>query len=552
MPRPPRRPRGSSQSSTASTRNPALEWIAVTVVVVLAAVLLFWRLGAVYLWQDEANTAVLAVRMLKYGKPLAYDGVNLISTDNFATEDRATIGTRTTDPNASVDYIIGRGDLKADSSWIYQPWGQFLVTAASIRTFGQTTLAARLPFAMAAFASVCLLYGIERRATASVSIASLSCLLLLANAYWVLHGRQARYYALSTLLLLLTVLAYDRWQRGSRWGSALFVAAAWGWFQVDYGTVWPAVGVMFLHALIVKRRSPGPVLISGLALAAAVAPFVFFYQLFDRVSAQSGTWPDRLGENLFNLNRFVIPAVVLAAAIFILGWRWRRLADAERRLVVVSVGLLLALTVWVPTVAPMSFLRYVIMAAPIGCLVTAWALVRGLGARPALIGITAAVLAVTPCASIPFESLAPLPVTRPGGALVRPELTALRRNVFRTRRDPNQLVVEWLKQHAQPTDEILINYEDLPLMYYLPNPVRGGIAAFRVEDDAKTPPRFAIMRRSVSFVHWPVFRRELSRYQWDPVPLKAPDVLWGNNPDPYGQIQDPDSAPDLLIARRRN
>jgi hypothetical protein len=89
-------------------------------------------------------------------------------------------------------------------------------------------------------------------------------------------------------------------------------------------------------------------------------------------------------------------------------------------------------------------------------------------------------------------------------------------------------------------------------MYYLPNPVRGGIAAFRAEDDAKAPPRFAILRRSVAFVHWPVFQREIARYQWDMIPLNAPDVMWGNNPDPLGQIQDPDSARDLFIARRRN
>jgi hypothetical protein len=199
----------------------------------------------------------------------------------------------------------------------------------------------------------------------------------------------------------------------------------------------------------------------------------------------------------------------------------------------------------------MSFLRYVILAAPIGCLVMAWSIVRGFGERPALAGMAAAVLAVTPWASMPFDSLAPAPALRSGGTLVKPELTALMRGVFRRRRDPNQLVVEWLRQNAQPTDEILINYEDLPLMYYLPNPIRGGIAAFRAEDDTKTPPKFAILRRSVGFVHWPVFQREVSRYQWDPVPLHAPDVMWGNNPDPYGQIQDPNTTPDLLIARRR-
>ena len=533
-------------------RTPALEWVTLALIVGVAAVLLFWRLGAIYLWQDEANTAVLAVRMLKYGKPLAYDGVNLLSNDNFAAEDRGTIGTRTADPKAAVDYIIGRGDLKADSSWIFQPWGQFVVAAASIRALGQTTLAARLPFALAAFASVCLLYWLVRRTTGAVSIASLSCLLLVGNAYWILHGRQARYYALSSLFLLLTVLAYDRWQRGSHWGSALFVVAAWSWFQVDYGTVWPALGVMFLHALVVNRGNSRTVLVPGLALAAAIAPFVFFYQLSGRLSTQNMTWHDRFGLNLFNLNQFVIPAIVLAAAMVVLAWRWRILADAERRLIVVSIGLLFALTLWVPTVAPESFLRYVIMAAPIGCLVTAWLLVRAFGSRPVPITIAAAFLAITPWASAPFEHLAPLPVLRPGGVLVKPELRALAYSVFRERKDPNRLVVEWLRQNAKPTDEILINYEDLPLMYYLPNPVRGGVAAFRAEDDAKTPPRFAILRRSVVFVHWPVFQREIARYQWDPASLSAPDVVWGNNPDPFGQIQNPATVKDLYIARRRD
>jgi hypothetical protein len=309
---------------------------------------------------------------------------------------------------------------------------------------------------------------------------------------------------------------------------------------------------MFLHALIVNRRNPARVLTTGLALAAAIGPFVFFYQLSGRLSAQSGTWLDRFGSNLFNLNQFVIPAVVFVAAIVVLGWRWRKLADAERRLVLVGIGVLLALTVWVPSVAPMSFLRYTITAAPIGCMVTAWTLVRGFGARPVLIGLTAALLALTPWASTVLERLAPAPDLRSNGALVRPELSAMIRNVFRTRRDPNQLVVEWLRQHSEPTDEILINYEDLPLMYYLPNPVRGGIAAFRVEDDARTPPAFAIFRQSVSFVHWPVFQREMNRHRWAPVSLKAPDVPWGNNPDPFGQLQDPETARDLLIVRRRD
>ncbi|MEZ4654228.1 MAG: hypothetical protein R3E12_11730 [Candidatus Eisenbacteria bacterium] len=41
-----------------------------------------------------------------------------------------------------------------------------------------------------------------------------------------------------------------------------------------------------------------------------------------------------------------------------------------------------------------------------------------------------------------------------------------------------------------------------------------------------------VVRRSVPFLHWPVFQREIARYQWAPAPVHAPDVPFGNNPDP--------------------
>ncbi len=144
-----------------------------------------------------------------------------------------------------------------------------------------------------------------------------------------------------------------------------------------------------------------------------------------------------------------------------------------------------------------------------------------------------------------------MPKLQSSGAVLRPELPILVHEIFMPRRDPNALVVEWLRQHATPTDEILVNYEDLPLMYYLPNPIRGGIAAFRVEDDSHGPPAFSILRQSVLFVHWPVFLREVKRYQWEDTSFRAPDVVWGNNPDPMGKIQDPNSGRDYLIARRK-
>ncbi len=87
-------------------------------------------------------------------------------------------------------------------------------------------------------------------------------------------------------------------------------------------------------------------------------------------------------------------------------------------------------------------------------------------------------------------------------------------------------------------------------MFYLPNPIRGGIEAFRAEDNAKKPPDFLVIRRSVAFVHWNIFAREVNRYQWSVAQVGAPDVVWGNSPDPRGKVQDFAAANKIIVARR--
>jgi hypothetical protein len=480
---------------------------------------------------------VLAERLVKFGKPLAYDGVNLLTSDHFAAEDRGTIDARTSEARTAVDHVIRRGDLRADGAWIYQPWGQFVVAAAGIQALGATTLGARLPFAVAGLATVLLLYLLVH-GSASAATALLAAALLVANGAWILHDRQARYYALSSLFLVLTLLAYQRWQREARLGATAFVAAAWCFFQVDYGTVWPVLGVLFVATCVAPPRGgiAKPLAVIG-ALAAGIAPFVFFYELWGRRSLQLGSWAERFVANAANVNRYVVPMILLAAAAGFLAVRWRQIAAAERRMAAIAIGILAALLAWVPSVAPASFVRYVVMAAPLGAFVTAWLLARLFPRWKALPWAAAAVVAVTPWLTV-------------NGAAVRPELLAMAREVFVPRKDPNAMVVEWLRRNAKPTDEVLINYEDIPLMYYLPNPIRGGIAAFRVEDDAKGPPEFLVLRRSVPFVHWPVFEREVNKYKWERIPIGAPDVPWGNNPDPIARIHDPARADELIIARR--
>jgi hypothetical protein len=514
----------------------------------VAAILLFWGLADKDLWQDEAATAVLATRMLKFGRPVAYDGVNLLTIDMQDEEDDATLSLRTKDPQAAIDYYVKEGNFKPDTTWKWQPWGLFAIAAVSIKVLGQTTLAARLPFALLGLATVPLLFHLVRKQFDSLTLAALSTVLLVCNSYWILHARQCRYYSASSFFLVLILVAYARWQWGGR-SEAAFIVTAWCWFQVDYGTVIPVLAVLFLEALLASRRGFRRTVTAGVILAATLAPFVYFYDLLHRGSDADGTWFDRFRHNLFNTNEYVVPMLVVLAAVYLLARNWNSLAIGERRLVTLACGIVLALDLWVPTVTVYSFVRYIIIAAPLGGLLVAWVLVRLFGNRRRLLWLGAAVFIVTPWVSLPVRALAPPPEWWDGKSWYRAELKDVRAQIFGHQPDPNRLVIDYLRKNAAPSDEILINYEDIPLMYYLPNPIRGGIPTFRVEDDAKTPPRFVILRRSVDFVHWPVFDREVARYRWQPLPLKAPDIMWGNNPDPMGN-DDPSAAPNLYIARR--
>lgn len=531
--------------------NRRRELLTQAVLAALAGILLCWGLTEKYLWQDEAATAILATRMLVYGRPLAYDGVNLVTLDHFAMEEKETVGGRTRDPNLAVDYYVQRGDFKRDTTWKWQPWGQFVVAAAGLKLLGHNTLGARLPFALAGMATVLLLYRLVRTYTGSWHMAAISALLLLTNSYWILHARQCRYYSLSSLLLVATFMAYLRWQGAERWGAAAFVAAAWCWFQVDYGTVWPVFGVLFLDSLVARRRTFRQTAATAAVMAASLAPFFYYYELWGRHSRAARGRSDILFINLFNVNEYIAPILLLAAAAILVNWRWKHLTPAERHAVAIACATVVVLLLWVPFVSPDAFLRYVIMAAPLGSLLGAWVLVRVCPPRfPWIAWVGALVLIVTPWLSLPGHLVASPPVVYTPNDLWRDELAILGSEVFGSRPDPNRMTVEWLRQNSAPSDEILIDYEDLPLAFYLPNPIRGGITAFRAEDDAATPPRFVVLRRSVEFVHMPVFEREIARYRWVEAPVKIPDIIWGDNPDPMMWELYPDEMTYLYLARR--
>jgi hypothetical protein len=156
----------------------------------------------------RGDTALFARSIVQHGLPLAWDGRSFVDSDD---------GLRVA-PHALGQPLVMVGT----------PWLPYYAVAASFALLGESEWAARLPFALAAIATVALLYGLVLRATGCVRPAFAAGLLLLASTQFLLYGREARSYAPNMLLTLLVLAGFLRlgerrprpgsWSRP--WGSS--------------------------------------------------------------------------------------------------------------------------------------------------------------------------------------------------------------------------------------------------------------------------------------------------------------------------------------------
>lgn len=522
-------------------------------VVLLAGLLAFaWlsiRLDARYLWQDEAMTAVLGERMIKYGKPLAYDGHNLITVDLQNNQEEAAFPAQTVSANKAVEYYTNRGDFKSDTTWIGHPWGQFLASGISTHLLGKTTFAARLPFILAAVLTIMILAEWIERAFKNHVITLIAVLLLLGNVFWFVHVRQCRYYSLSSLFVLMSMRCYWSWLQGSLWGAAGMIVSTLLLFNSDFGTYWPLMAALFTYAWIDRGKSPTSIITTFTLSGLAMLPFFFFYEIhreiFDRLKASTVSLPLRFLGETFQVNQYVIPTVVIAFAIYLMPNRNDPSFRSERR-VLEPILLFAAMLIIVQSiVVPYPFHRYIVSLTPLAVIVVAWTLITGakrlspsVAASSGIALAGALILIVSPILSSPVSSFLPSKVQpqKGIGLFVRPELAYLKSEILGTTLvDPNRATIEFLKERLKPGDEVLINYEDMPAMFYLDANIRGGAPCFRVGERNGPPPRFVIIRRTAQFFpyQWKVVEKFVNQCRLKQIKAGIPDTPWGNCPDPF-------------------
>ena len=464
----------------------------------LAAALFFANLDNGLLWQDEAETALLARNTLRFGYPRAFDGRHALD-------------------------VAGHG-FGPGEAWIYSPWLPFYLLAGVFKLAGESTWIARVPFALFGWAAVWLTWRLARRLTEDVRIHRLSVALLACSVPFALHMRQCRYYAMATALLTGVCLAYIAFLKRP---SGPWIAALAGslilLFHTNFGTFVPAFAAVFAHQAIWGTRQTSRRFLWGMgAVILGTFPWALSFYRPAFIGALSLARMYRHLEYYVRItNKYLVPLALMAASsLGVALWRWRTRhrpggAPSGDRSIRIFLLLMVGLQVAFLLLPDQRHMRYLIPVLPILVIAEAWWLVSVfLTSRLRPVGWVLAALALLTNA---LQSVQP---AMPLMDFVE-ELT--HRYV-----GPMEGVVGYLRAHARPGQVVKIPYDDRTLIFYTDLTVERPAEFLR-----ETYPDWVVIRRGwipPQFFQGAYFRRLEQTYER--IELDAPDAFWQNREDP--------------------
>src|SRR3954465_14117717 len=160
-----------------------IRWILTTATLLVSSLLLFVHLGRYPLWDDEAQTCLIARGVWNTGDTSAVLGQNIVA--------------------------YRQGLLIRDYKERTSPPLQFYLAAPFVGLGGTSAFAARTPFALFGLASIALmLRWAWRSGTDNVTFALL-CIAIVGNVSLMLYLRQARYY--TPMIFISVAVAYSYW-----------------------------------------------------------------------------------------------------------------------------------------------------------------------------------------------------------------------------------------------------------------------------------------------------------------------------------------------------
>jgi hypothetical protein len=484
----------------------------------LSGTLCLTNLGNQYLWQDEAQTALLARTILEHGIPLGTDGTN-----SFSQELGAEYG--------------------PDGVWRWHTWLSFYAVAASFALFGQTAFAARLPFALCGVGAVWLTFALARELWRDRVAAGAAGLLIALSVPFLILVRQSRWYALAALLALAGLLAYARLGRGRSgpaWGLGLSALLL---FHTHHLYCAVLLGACCLHAALLERERLRPTLAAAAGATLLASPWLVWLSGVELGPDYLRRLASASDARLF-LRAYaqLLVAIFLAHGLWLLAaplLAWRHVRRGEpplaRERAPWSAAALLALHTGLgigllAALAPGIYVRYLTPLVP--------PLFAGVGL---LVGGVARAWPALGAAAV-----AAWVVSGSLGDFVG-ELT-------HDYDGPIEGIVGFLRLHARPGDTVAMVYGDLPVKFYTGLRVVGGLTGEDLEP-ARGAEWIILRRHQVAPVTRrvrAVLRRFLAEGDYERFVIDYPETAFENREDPrQHRFRTVENAPRVEIWGRR-
>jgi hypothetical protein len=505
--------------------------IALIALLILGALLIFPNLDDRYLWDDEAETALLAKNVLRFGIPVAWDGASLISQECGTDFDR--------------NYL-----------WRQTPWLPIYVTAASFALFDVSTLAARLPFALLGLLSVPSLYALAQRVFADRRTSLVAAASLVLSVPFLLHVRQCRYYSLSIFAAIWILYFYFWLPRRPRVAAAGLALALSVLLHTSLLQFLGTIAGLVLAWCVGRDRAVLPWL--AVAIGAAMVVNLPWLVAAD-LGGKSGTLLPHgsmlsFGINLLwyatRIELYGVAALLLIAvalAVVVKTGRRPNLRSPETRACLV-LGAFAIGQVLVAATLPYVFFRYLLGLIPIFALLQA-RVVSDLAAHSRVLAAVVFLLALGPDRADLFRGQASVTLAK--------YVDEITHDV----RGPIEAIVGHLRAAARPGDRVLISYGDLPIRFYTNLQVRGGQSC---QSLAGWPaPEWVIVRYFFQFQRYApgaqadgdrmlrYLTAEVTLPRYRRIDLPVPDMPWENIPEPdQHEFRTPSDRPTITIYQK--
>lgn len=501
------------------------EHLFLAAIMLAASVLLFANLGNTYLWQDEAETALISKAILKAGIPLGYDGKNFFSQ-------------------------AGEVAYGKDHIWVLDPWMPYYLSALFFKIFGISTLIARAPFALFGIATILLTYFFTKSIRRDKKTAALAATLLLFSVPFLIMSRQCRYYVLIAFFSMLGLYGYLMLLERKKAGSVIFLISAVLIFHCNQLFCAVLLATVFTHALLCERRDLARVSLLSLIIVIVNIPWIIWVSGMRYIDLCG--YPRLLNREFFrflysyfcHIHNFIFPFYLLLISagwiIFLIfrgldeGRSIRQLALKDMLLWknLLLLFLFIAFTVTALSIlSPDPFFRYLTQLIPVFCVIAAVTMASMI--RPyfkTAIIIIAISLGAVFFADYRYEQ------AHPGKQGIR--YLNFFDYLYEITHDydgPIEGIVKYLRENGKEQDTVAIALGDLPLKFYTEMRVVGELTK---EDFSPAREADWVIIRKYRFEE---VSPNLTKYIIKNVPLKRyskiiidyPDIAFENRPSPY-------------------